>query len=164
MQNKRGNLWTPKFSTAVNRKWEFLTTKNKTVHAVSKSLTITSGQINLTTGRIAAAHGRFNGIRQVALVCTLPNTCFAGSTRVQLQNSISIGSAIPAGLTTVTDRPTDRGRCSDLLAVTTGRIYLRIVRRYGLNKGTGTGWLREIWWLLTFLARVSAFSIIQHSS
>jgi len=28
-------------------------------------------QSNLTTGRIAAAHGRFNGIRQVAPVCTL---------------------------------------------------------------------------------------------
>jgi len=31
---------------------------------------ITSGQSNLTTGRITAAHGRFNGIRQVAAVCT----------------------------------------------------------------------------------------------
>jgi len=34
------------------------------------------GQSNLTTGRIAAAHGRFSGIRQVALECTPPNTCF----------------------------------------------------------------------------------------
>jgi len=32
---------------------------------------ITSGQSNLTTGRIAAAHGRFVGIRQVALVWPL---------------------------------------------------------------------------------------------
>jgi len=33
---------------------------------------IISGQSNLTTGRIAiaTAHGRLNGIRQVALVCT----------------------------------------------------------------------------------------------
>ena len=30
-----------------------------------------SGQSNLTTGRIVAAHGRFNGIRQVVPVCTL---------------------------------------------------------------------------------------------
>jgi len=30
---------------------------------------IISGQSNLTTGRIAAADGQFNGIRQVALVC-----------------------------------------------------------------------------------------------
>ena len=33
----------------------------------------TSGQSNLTTGRIAAAHGRFNGIRQVAPACTRHN-------------------------------------------------------------------------------------------
>ena len=31
---------------------------------------ITSGHSNLTTGRIAAAHGRFSGIRQVTPVCT----------------------------------------------------------------------------------------------
>jgi len=31
---------------------------------------ITSGQSNLTKGRIAAAHGRFYRIRQVALICT----------------------------------------------------------------------------------------------
>jgi len=31
---------------------------------------ITSGQSDLTTGRIAAAHGQFNGIQQVAPVCT----------------------------------------------------------------------------------------------
>jgi len=31
----------------------------------------TGGQSNLVTGRIAAAHGRFSGIRQVAPVCTL---------------------------------------------------------------------------------------------
>jgi len=30
----------------------------------------TSGQSNLTAGRIAAAHGQFNGIRQMAPVCT----------------------------------------------------------------------------------------------
>jgi len=36
-------------------------------------IVITSGQSNLTTGRIAATHGRFNGIRQVAPVCTPPN-------------------------------------------------------------------------------------------
>ena len=33
-------------------------------------LTITSGQSNLTKGRIAAAHEGFNRIRQVALMCT----------------------------------------------------------------------------------------------
>ena len=30
----------------------------------------TSGQSNLTPGRIAAAYGRFNDIRQVVPVCT----------------------------------------------------------------------------------------------
>jgi len=35
---------------------------------------ITSDQSNLTTGRIAAAHGRFNGIRQIAAACTPCNT------------------------------------------------------------------------------------------
>jgi len=60
----------------------------------------TSGQSNLTTGRIAAAHGRFNGIRQVAPVCTLSNTCFHGPTRVQILNSVLISSAIFAQLTT----------------------------------------------------------------
>jgi len=43
----------------------------------------TTGQSNLTTGRIAAAHGRFNSIGQVAPVRTPPinNTCFLGPTR-----------------------------------------------------------------------------------
>jgi len=36
----------------------------------------------LTTGRIAAAHEQFSGIRQVAPVRTSPNTCFLGPTRV----------------------------------------------------------------------------------
>jgi len=30
---------------------------------------VTSGQSNLTKGRIPAAHGRFSGIRQMAPVC-----------------------------------------------------------------------------------------------
>jgi len=34
--------------------------------------------------------------------------CFLGPTRVQIPNGISIGSAVFAGLTAVTDRPTDR--------------------------------------------------------
>jgi len=53
---------------------------------------ITNG--NLTTGHIAVANGRFSGIRQVALVCTLPNTCFLGPSRVQIPNGVSIGSAV----------------------------------------------------------------------
>jgi len=57
-------------------------------------LTVTSGRINLTTGRVAAAHGRFNRIRQVAPVCTPPKACFLGPTRVQIPNGISIVSAV----------------------------------------------------------------------
>jgi len=60
-------------------------------------MTIASGHSNLTKGRIAAAHGWFNGIQQVAPVCT--PTSFSGPTRVPIRNSISIGSAVFAQLT-----------------------------------------------------------------
>jgi len=40
------------------------------------------------------------------------NTRFIGPIRVQIPNGISIGSAIFAGFTAVTDRQTDRPRCS----------------------------------------------------
>ena len=59
-------------------------------------------------GRIAAAHGWFSGIRQVASVCTPPATCFLLLTRVHDPNGISIGSAVFTELNTVTDRQTDR--------------------------------------------------------
>jgi len=48
---------------------------------------------------MTATHGQFNGIRQVAPVCTPPNTCFLGTTIVQIPNGISIGSAFFAQLT-----------------------------------------------------------------
>jgi len=57
-------------------------------------LIITNGQSNLRTGLIAAAHGQFTNIRQVATVCISPNTRFLGPTRVKLSNGISIGSAV----------------------------------------------------------------------
>jgi len=156
---------------------------------------ITSDQSNLTQGRVAAAHGRFSRICQVAPICTsytqstkmvamatplsicgLPsnmipwahrspqpkrhldrfsrfctahrrvslyfaigllfplkivpshggsgtpsNTWFPGPTRVRNPNGISIGSAVFAGLTSVTDRPTDHATRS----ITIGRIYVR---------------------------------------
>jgi len=50
-------------------------------------------------------------------ICTPPNTCFLGPTRVQIPNGISIGSTVFAGLTTVTDHATR--------SVTIGRIYVR---------------------------------------
>jgi len=60
---------------------------------------LTSGLSNLTTGRIAATHRWFSGIHHVALVCTQPNTCFLGPSRVQIPNGISIGSAVFAQMT-----------------------------------------------------------------
>ena len=41
---------------------------------------ITTGQSDFTASRIAATRGRFSSIRQVAPVCTLPNTRFRGPT------------------------------------------------------------------------------------
>jgi len=61
----------------------------------------TSGQSNLITSHIAAAYG----IRQMSPVCTLPNTCILGPTRVHNLNGISIGSAVFARLTVMNDRP-----------------------------------------------------------
>jgi len=49
--------------------------------------------------KIAPSHGG---------IWTPSNTCFLGPTRVHNPNGISISSAIFAGLTSVTDRQTDR--------------------------------------------------------
>jgi len=40
-------------------------------------------------------------------ICSRSNTWFLGSTRLSIQNDISIGSAVFAGLTTVADQPKD---------------------------------------------------------
>jgi len=56
-------------------------------HLASAATIITS---NFTQGRIAAAHGRFNRIRQ----CPPCEICFHQPTRVLNPNGISIGSAI----------------------------------------------------------------------
>jgi len=75
----------------------------------------TSVQSNLTTGRIAAAHRRFNGIRQVAQVCTPTYTCFLWvhpspnpKRRLDRFSRFCRAHYRP----TVTDRPTDRPRYS----------------------------------------------------
>jgi len=68
-----------------------------------------------------AARGRFSGIRQVAPVCTPPNTCFIGLTGVHDPNGISILSAVFAGFSSVTYLQTDHAT----LTVTIGRIYVR---------------------------------------
>jgi len=47
-----------------------LSTGTKGYFGVTRLAYITSGQSNLTTGRIAAVHVRFNGFRQVVPVCT----------------------------------------------------------------------------------------------
>ena len=62
------------------------------------------------------------------------NTWFLGSTSTEVlnPNSISIGSAVFAGLTTVTDRQTDR-QTTLLGSVTIDRIYVRSILRCGLK-------------------------------
>ena len=60
-------------------------------HSQSTIVIISSGQSNLTKGRIAAAHGRFNGIRQMASMCTqLIAYMLPWATRVHNPNGISI--------------------------------------------------------------------------
>jgi len=75
---------------------------------VDNAFTSTGGQSNLTKGRIAAAHERFNRIRQVAPMWPPSNARFLGPARVHNANGISAGSAVFAGFTIVTDRQTDR--------------------------------------------------------
>ena len=96
-----------------------------------------SGQSNLTTSHVAAAHGRFGSmvftrLRQRALP---PNTCFLGPTRVQIPNIISVSSAVFAGLTTVIDRPTNRSTRS----VTIGCIYVRTTTAMWPNNNNNDG-------------------------
>ena len=50
---------------------------------------------------------------------------FHGPTRVLKPNGISIGSAVFAGLTSVTDRQTDRRTDHATRSVTIGRTYVR---------------------------------------
>jgi len=57
-------------------------------------------------------------------------SCFLGPARVHTPNDISIGSAVFAGLTIVTDRQTDRPTDHAIPSVPIGRIY--IVLRCGL--------------------------------
>jgi len=59
----------------------------------ASAVIITSGQSNLTKGRISATHGWFNAI--LAGGASVPtNRCFLGSTQVQIPNGIWIGSAV----------------------------------------------------------------------
>jgi len=65
--------------------------------------------------KIAPSHGES---------APLSNTWFLGSTEVHNSNDISISSAIFAGLTIVTDRPTDGTTDHATPSVTIGRIYV----------------------------------------
>jgi len=58
------------------------------------------------------------------------NTCFLGPSRVHIPNSISIGSAVFAGLTIVTDRQLDRLTTLLRLQLLTACTY--VVLRCGL--------------------------------
>ena len=93
---------------------------------------VTAGQSNLTTGRIAAAHGRFSRVRQVAPMCTPSNACFLEPSQVHTANDISIGSVVFAGLTTAIDRQTDRPTDRPRYPVCNNTWHLRIVLRCGL--------------------------------
>ena len=64
-------------------------------------------------------------VRQVALVCSPPNTWLLGPIRVHNPNSISIGSVVFAQLTTVTDRQPERPTDHATRSVTVDRIYVR---------------------------------------
>ena len=69
--------------------------------------------------KIAPSHGG---------IWTPSNTWFPGLTRVLNPNGISIGAAVFAGLTSVTDRQTDRQTADHgrpTWSVTRGRIYVR---------------------------------------
>jgi len=63
-------------------------------------------------------------------MCASSNTCFLRPVGVHNPKSISIGSAIFSGLTTVIDRQTDRQTDHVTLSVTIGCIY--VVLRCGL--------------------------------
>jgi len=65
--------------------------------------------------KIAPSHGG---------IWTPSNTWFLGLTRVLKPNGISIGAAVFAWLTSVTDRQTDRPTDHDTRSVTVGRIYV----------------------------------------
>jgi len=72
-----------------------------------------------------AAPSPLNTVPFHGVTWTLSNTWFPGPTRVLNPNGISIGSAVFAGLTSVTDRPTNRQTDHATRSVTTDLIYVR---------------------------------------
>ena len=68
-------------------------------------------------------------------IWTPSNTWFLGPTEVHIPNGNSVGSAVFAGLTVVTDRPTDRPRysvCSYRLHLAIAAMRLKIVQHLAL--------------------------------
>jgi len=82
----------------------------------------TAKEQNRTLTNRSAATAALITTTTVTITTGLPSdTWFPEPTQVLNRNGISIGSAVFAGLTSVTDRPTDHTTCS----VTTGCIYVR---------------------------------------
>ena len=70
------------------------------------------------------------------------DTWSLGATEVINPNGISIGSTVFAGLTSVTDRPTDRQTDHATRSLTIDRIYVRsTAMRSNNNNGTGVLYL-----------------------
>ena len=103
------------------------------VHHKNGSIIITSGQSNLTKGRIAAAHRRLSLDTLQCSAAASPqivpshlgsrpssNAWLPEPTRVHNPKGISISSAIFARFTIVTDRQTDH-----TTSITINRIYVR---------------------------------------
>jgi len=85
-----------------NRSLQRLTSPHLQMWGLSRR-TSTIGQCNLTESwRIATAHERFNGIRQVASVCTTSNASLP--TRIHNPNGISIDSAVFEQITALRQR------------------------------------------------------------
>jgi len=78
-------------------------------------------------GRIAAAHGRFNGIRQFN---TPPSTRFLGSTRILNPNGISIGSTVFAHLTAKNPYTLERAPFSSKTALPMGDLDPHIIHGF----------------------------------
>ena len=85
-----------------------------TISPLLPLLIITSGQNNLTKRphRRCTLHCAVQSYSPCCATCTPSNTCFLWPIRVHNPNGISIGSAVFAGLTIVTDGLTDRPRYS----------------------------------------------------
>ena len=90
-------------------------------------------------GRIAAAHGRFSGIRHVAPLRTPPKARFLRPTKVENPNGISIGSAVLGDRFALCYR-TVVLTCLSCLSVTLaccGQMVRWIKMKFGMEVGVG---------------------------